>query len=549
MGRTMVEGGGSATLQEQIMTLKQKTSKAETEIKAADTKITHNTEQIKKKTIEMKKTEAVYKRDSGNLGKLEKEEADLLAKLAQMKYEEGTLEKLEGEQRPMQHRIQGLRQTVEGAEARFSGLRFDYRDPERNFDRRKVFGVAAKLFTIKDDPDIDFSVGLEAVAGGKLYNVVTETDQTATALLERGNLGRRFTFIPLNKMSGRNNGGQKLAAALKVGGQGNVWAPMDLVQYDRQVEPAILHLFGSGLLVRDLNTANRVAFHPSVGVTCYTLEGDMVSAGGDMSGGAQKAGGSVLAELGAVRGKQEELVQAQRELDEVRRRIQEVQGVAERWNTFSQQLEVKQAELGMIRQRLEQTAHHQLAEEVKAMEASTEAVKQGVEQAKVDKPKWAQEVKDLQYRIDNAEKIRDSEMKKADKEVKDAKKKADESKAKWSEQEQEERSIRMELEELRNNIAATQESLEALGVSMKRWGEQITAAEDQLSEAQDVVKAAKQEVKQQKDNLAAQNKEIQTKNHRCDQLKKQKDEAALEEQKLEHDVKKRADEVRDAERR
>ena len=48
---------------------------------------------------------------------------------------------------------------------------------------------------------------------------------------------------------------------------------------------------------RDLNVANKVAFHNSVHMTCVTLEGDVVSPGGDMSGGAQKTGGSVLADL------------------------------------------------------------------------------------------------------------------------------------------------------------------------------------------------------------------------------------------------------------
>ena len=37
---------------------------------------------------------------------------------------------------------------------------------------------------------------------------------------------------------------------------------------------------------RDLNVANKVAFHNSVNMTCVTLEGDKVSPGGDMSGGA-----------------------------------------------------------------------------------------------------------------------------------------------------------------------------------------------------------------------------------------------------------------------
>merc|ERR550532_2904071 len=486
LGETIVEGGGSATLQEQVMNFKQKISKAETEVKAADTKIKHNNDQLQKKQIEMKKSEALTKRDQGNLSKFEKDVQDLKARLGRIQYEEGTLERLEAEVRPLNHKVNGLRQQVEGGEARFHGLKFDYRDPERNFDRKRILGVAAKLFNLRDsDDNIDFSTALETVAGGKLYNVVIDTDTTGTLLLKSGNLQHRKTFIPLNKVVGSNTAKDKIGAAVRVAGQGNVWAALDLIDYDRRVEPAIMHLFGNTLICRDLNVANKVAFHNSVHMSCVTLEGDKVSPGGDMSGGAQKSGGSVLAELYRLRGKQVELEQAQEQLDITQRRIREVQPVAENWNNLNQQLEVKQAELEAIRARLQQTAHFQLAETVKQLEADNVAVKAGVEQAKLDKEEWAKAVKDLQYRIDNAEKIRDQEM-------------------------------------------------EAVALAIQGWAEQIATAEDQLSVIQEEVRVAKAVVKEQKDALAANSKLLNAKSDRKEQLKKAKDEHGLETQKLEH---------------
>ena len=285
---------------------------------------------------------------------------------------------------------------------------------------------------------------------------------------------------------------------------------------------------------RDLNVANKVAFHNSVHMSCVTLEGDKVSPGGDMSGGAQKSGGSVLAELYRLRGKQVELEQAQEELDITQRRIREVQPVAENWNNLNQQLEVKQAELDATRTRVQQTAHFQLAETVKQLEADNVAVKAGVEQAKLDKVEWAKAVKDLQYRIDNAEKIRDQEMKAAEKEVKVAKKRAEESKAKWSAKEQEEKSLKMELEGLSQAIRAAEEQLEAVALAIQGWAEQIATAEDQLSVIQEEVRVAKAVVKEQKDALAANSKLLNAKSDRKEQLKKAKDEHGLETQKLEH---------------
>ena len=253
-----------------------------------------------------------------------------------------------------------------------------------------------------------------------------------------------------------------------------------------------------------------------------------------MSGGAQKSGGSVLAELYRLRGKQVELEQAQEQLDITQRRIREVQPVAENWNNLNQQLEVKQAELDATRTRVQQTAHFQLAETVKQLEADNVAVKAGVEQAKLDKVEWAKAVKDLQYRIDNAEKIRDQEMKAAEKEVKVAKKRAEESKAKWSAKEQEEKSLKMELEGLSQAISAAEEQLEAVALAIQGWAEQIATAEDQLSVIQEEVRVAKAVVKEQKDALAANSKLLNAKSDRKEQLKKAKDEHGLETQKLEH---------------
>ena len=73
---------------------------------------------------------------------------------------------------------------------------FQYRDPERGFDRSSVKGVVAKLVRVKDPAD---ATALEVAAGGKLYQVVVDTEATAKALLSKGQLRNRVTIVPLNK--------------------------------------------------------------------------------------------------------------------------------------------------------------------------------------------------------------------------------------------------------------------------------------------------------------------------------------------------------------
>lgn len=48
---------------------------------------------------------------------------------------------------------------------RFPAFQFDYKDPEKNFDRSKVYGPVAKLFKVKN---LAMATALEVSAGGKV---------------------------------------------------------------------------------------------------------------------------------------------------------------------------------------------------------------------------------------------------------------------------------------------------------------------------------------------------------------------------------------------
>ena len=74
---------------------------------------------------------------------------------------------------------------------------FRFRDPEAGFDRGRVKGVVAKLVQVKDQAA---ATALEVAAGGKLYQVVVDTEATAKALLAKGQLRNRVTIIPINKV-------------------------------------------------------------------------------------------------------------------------------------------------------------------------------------------------------------------------------------------------------------------------------------------------------------------------------------------------------------
>ena len=85
--------------------------------------------------------------------------------LQHLKYEDGAFENLEEEVRTMKHDYNATKTQVQNQGARFSWLDFEYQKPEPNFNDSLVYGVAAKLFSIKNNK---FTIALETAAGGKV---------------------------------------------------------------------------------------------------------------------------------------------------------------------------------------------------------------------------------------------------------------------------------------------------------------------------------------------------------------------------------------------
>ena len=82
-------------------------------------------------------------------------------------------------------------------------MNFDYDDPVPNFDRRKVKGVAAQLISLSEE-HYPKATALEITGGGRLFNVVIEDELVGKDLIKNGNMKKRVTFIPLNKIDPRS---------------------------------------------------------------------------------------------------------------------------------------------------------------------------------------------------------------------------------------------------------------------------------------------------------------------------------------------------------
>ena len=80
---------------------------------------------------------------------------------------------------------------------------------------------------------------VEVAAGGKLYQVVVDSEKTGELLLKKGRLQRRVTIIPLNRIKHRTLPQAKVAQAQRVAPRGQVQLALMLVGYEKSVQEAI----------------------------------------------------------------------------------------------------------------------------------------------------------------------------------------------------------------------------------------------------------------------------------------------------------------------
>ena len=128
---------------------------------------------------------------------LQKEVASIRSKMDRLQYDEAQEVALGTEQAKQHDEHARLSKEAEAMSTGLGGVEFNYNSPTPDFDRRRVKGTVASNLTVRDPVH---ATPLEAVAGGRLFNVVVDDEQTGMLLLTKGGLQRRATLIPLSKI-------------------------------------------------------------------------------------------------------------------------------------------------------------------------------------------------------------------------------------------------------------------------------------------------------------------------------------------------------------
>ena len=143
--------------------------------------------------------------------------------------------------------------------------------------------------------DGDYEVAIETAFGGAMQNVITRTRDDARYLIEylKRTRSGQVTFLPIDALRPRTENEQIKSA---VRDHGAIGFAIDLVRFDKKFENVIHNLLGNTLIVDNIQNATQIARRYPRAFKIVTLDGDVISTSGSMTGGSKREiAGNLLA--------------------------------------------------------------------------------------------------------------------------------------------------------------------------------------------------------------------------------------------------------------
>ena len=226
---------------------------------------------------------------------LQKEEALLQEKLARYREQQETLNRVSKDlnakekmlnQQLMQakSRLETLKDFEASGEGYFQGVKAILRAKKD----KVLSGIEGSVLQLLEIP-AEYLIAIENALGGAAQNVVVENDmdaQKAISWLKKERSGR-VTFMPINLVRGKRKDVAFQDDAV-------IGLALDLVRYDAKYQVVLAQLLGRVWILKDLESATRLSKRTGAQYRFVTLDGDVISPGGTMTGGHVKKQNSIV---------------------------------------------------------------------------------------------------------------------------------------------------------------------------------------------------------------------------------------------------------------
>ncbi|BBI34477.1 chromosome segregation protein SMC [Cohnella abietis] len=229
------------------------------------------------------------------------------------------LEELQAGVRRFEQKREALvsrRDTIKELQNDYDGFQHGVREVLKASKRGNLHGVHGAVAELINVP-AHLEVAIETALGGALQHIVMEDEKlsrTAIAYLKQRQSGRA-TFLPLDVIRARHMSDSDRRSLEQA--DGFIGVASELVGSEPKYAAIVSSMLGNVLISETLEQANRIASRLQYRFRVVTRDGDIVNAGGSMTGGSLSK-------------KSSSLLGRQRQLEELEREIKEAEVARER---------------------------------------------------------------------------------------------------------------------------------------------------------------------------------------------------------------------------
>ena len=310
----------------------------------------------------------------------------------------------------------------------------------------KVHGICGPVSRVISVPK-EYGVAIETALGSAMQNIVTETDEDAKRAIRylKSVDGGRATFLPLNTIKPRELRENGLEDCY-----GFVGVAANLCSCDNKYNGILYSLLGKIVIAEDLNCATTIAKKYSYRFKIVTLDGQVVNAGGSLTGGSLNRNTGLLSRANEIETlKKQTAVLEQKSKDAENRSVE----ISREYSAFEAQLLGSRADLSNLRQDLVR------------LEAEKKACDNELANAGASVENSMNEITNCRRRIETLEKDKNSAKQllvELNKKILAAEEKVNELTGSRAELTKKREEISLQLQNLRLEIVSSQKDIDAL---------------------------------------------------------------------------------------
>ena len=213
-----------------------------------------------------------------------------------------------------------------------------------------IVGAVAELISVPQA----YQLAIQTVVGNQLQSIVTEDEMAAKKAIGylRQSRGGRATFLPLNIIQARNINTNDLNKAKRV--TGFVGVASDLVTYDEKVKNIVKNILGNLLVAKNIDDATNISSAVNRKFRVVTLDGNVVNAGGSLTGGQQrKVNSSILSRKDELTDLTKQLSKQELLMDQKQALVQDLRNQLIQFNAEKKRIDEKLANFNQAKNKFE----------------------------------------------------------------------------------------------------------------------------------------------------------------------------------------------------